>query len=67
MEDRAKKIIEACLLEKSKNPIDIFSSIAKMDFVRMHGPEHHVLDEAAVLTAFFNAGGKKRLKIRFYS
>lgn len=57
MEDRAKKIIEACLQEKSKNPLDIFYNIAQMDFVRIHGPEHHVLDGAALLTAFYNAGG----------
>lgn len=35
MEERAKKIIEACLLEKSKNPIEIFWNIAKKDFIRM--------------------------------
>ena len=58
MEDRGKKIIEACLQEKSKNPVDIFYNIAQMDFVRIHGPEHHVLDGAALLTAFYNAGGK---------
>ncbi len=58
MEDRAKKIIEACSHEKSKNPIDIFDNIAQMDFVRIHGPEHHVLDGAALLTAFYNAGGQ---------
>ena len=58
MEDRAKKIIEACLHEKSKNPLDIFYKIAQMDFVRIHGPEHHVLDGAALLTAFYNAGGQ---------
>lgn len=55
MEERAKKIIEACLVEKSKNPIEIFGNIAKKDFIRMHGPEHHILDGAALLTAFFNA------------
>lgn len=58
MEDRATKIIEACICEKSKNPIEIFNHIAQMDFVRMHGPEHHVLDGAALLTAFYNAGGE---------
>ena len=57
MEERAKKIKEACLQEKSTNPIDIFLNIAQMDFVRIHGPEHHVLDGAALLTAFYNAGG----------
>ena len=58
MEGRAKKIIEACLYEKSKNPVEIFYNIAQMDFVRIHGPEHHVLDGAALLTAFYNAGGQ---------
>ncbi len=58
MEDRAKKIIEACLQEKGKSPIDIFCNIAKQEFVRIHGPEHHILDGAALLTAFYNAGGE---------
>ncbi len=58
MEDRATKIIEACLCETSKNPIEIFCHIAQKDFVRIHGPEHHVLDGAALLAAFYNAGGK---------
>ena len=62
MEDRERKIIEACLQEKSKNPVDIFFNIAHMDFVRIHGPEHHVLDGAALLTAYYNAGGKIELQ-----
>ena len=62
MEERAKKIIEACLQENSKNPIEIFNKIAQMDFVRIHGPEHHILDGAALLTAFYKAGGKINLE-----
>lgn len=58
MEDRATKIIEACLCETSKNPIEIVCHIAQKGFVRIHGPEHHVLDGAALLTAFYNAGGE---------
>ena len=61
MEERAKKIVEACLQQKSKNPIAIFSNIANEDFIRIHGPEHHILDGAALLTAFYNAGGKIKL------
>ena len=57
MEERANKIVEACLKETSKNPIEIFRKITQMDFIRMHGPEHHVLDGGALLTAFYNAGG----------
>ena len=62
MEERAKKIVEACLQEQSKNPIDIFNNIARMDFIRIHGPEHHVLDGAALLTAYYNAGGMIELQ-----
>ena len=58
MEERVKKIIEACILEKSKKPIKIFNNIAHKEFIRIHGPEHHILDGAALLTAFYNAGGK---------
>ncbi len=57
MEERVNKIIEACNQEKSKNPIEIFNNIAHREFVRIHGPEHHILDGAALLTAFHNAGG----------
>ena len=62
MEERAKKIVEVCLQEKSKNPIEIFNNIANKNFVRIHGPEHHVLDGASILTAFYNAGGKIELQ-----
>lgn len=57
MEERARKIVDACLQEKSKNPVEIFYNIAHKDFVRIHGPEHHILDGASLLTAFYNAGG----------
>ena len=57
MEERATKIVEACLQQKSKNPIAIFLNIAQEDFIRIHGPEHHILDAASLLTAFYNAGG----------
>jgi len=62
METRVKNIVEACLQETSKNPIEIFNKIAKKDYIRIHGPEHHILDGAAVLTAFYNAGGNINLK-----
>ena len=62
MEERARKILEACLQESGCNPIEIFYKIAHQDFVRMHGPEHHILDGAALLTAYKNAGGKIALE-----
>ena len=51
------KIISLCLNEKSKNPIDIMNKMMAMPFCHMHGPEHHVMVGAALLTAFKNAGG----------
>lgn len=58
MTEKSIKIIEACMLEYSKNPIEIFNNIAHKEFVNIHGPEHHILDGACILTAFYNAGGK---------
>lgn len=55
---RAEFIISKCEKCSSTDPYKIFGSLAKSDFVRMHGPEHHILDGACILTAFYNAGGK---------
>ena len=56
-EQRAELIIAECMKISSTNPYDIFRTIAQKDYVRIHGPEHHVLDGACILTAFHNAGG----------
>ena len=50
-------IIGACLEEKSKDPIKIMEKMMSMPFCHMHGPEHHVMVGAALLTAYRNAGG----------
>ncbi|MBE6895029.1 MAG: hypothetical protein E7483_05465 [Ruminococcaceae bacterium] len=59
---RAEKIVLFCLNSKSTNPIKLFGEITAKDFVRMHGPEHHIIDGACLLTAFYNTGGKIDLK-----
>ena len=51
------EIIALALNEKSKNPIEILEKMMSMDFCHMHGPEHHVMVGAALLTAYKNAGG----------
>ncbi len=61
MEQRAALIIDECEKIRSTSPYEIFHDIAKKDFVRIHGPEHHILDGACILTAFYNAGGKINL------
>ena len=43
--------------EASKNPIDIIENMMVLPFCHMHGPEHHVMVGAALLTAYKNAGG----------
>lgn len=60
-EQRAALIISECEKCVSSDPYEIFNSLAQSDFVRMHGPEHHILDGACILTAFCNAGGKTDL------
>lgn len=55
------RIIALCLAETSKNPVDILERLMDQPFCHMHGPEHHVMVGAALLTAFHNAGGEVEL------
>ena len=57
LNSRAQKIMAECLAVKSTDPVEIFEQIACKEYVRIHGPEHHILDGAALLTAFYHAGG----------
>ena len=50
-------VIGLSLEETSKNPIEIIEKMMDMPFCHMHGPEHHVMVGAALLTAYKNAGG----------
>ena len=61
MQDRVQKIIEECLKTEQKDPVKIFREIASADFVRIHGPEHHILVGACLLTACKNAGAQADL------
>lgn len=51
-------IIGLCMKESSKNPIEIIEKMMALPFCHMHGPEHHVMVGAALLTAYKNAGGE---------
>jgi len=57
IEEKTEKIISKIQKEKDINPVRIFRRIASNDFIDIHGPEHHILDGACILTAFYNAGG----------
>ncbi len=56
-EEKARRIIQDIQNEKGTNPVRIFKHMAAKDYIRIHGPEHHVLDGACILTAYRNAGG----------
>ncbi len=51
-------IIQLCLEESSKDPIDIIHKLMRQSFCHMHGPEHHVIVGVALLTAYKNSGGE---------
>lgn len=50
-------ILGLCLNSTSRNPIEIIEQMMSLPFCHMHGPEHHVMVGAALLTAYKNAGG----------
>ena len=52
------RIIGLCMEESSKDPVEIIERMMAMPFCHMHGPEHHVMVGAALLTAYKNAGGE---------
>ena len=50
-------IFGLCLSEGSADPVAILRRMMDLPFCHMHGPEHHVMVGAALLTAYKNAGG----------
>lgn len=52
------QILNLCLHEESRNPILLFEKIVSLPFCHLHGPEHHIIVGASLLTAFKNSGGK---------
>ena len=51
-------IFGLCFSETSRDPLAILEKMMSMPFCHMHGPEHHVMVGAALLTAYKNAGGE---------
>lgn len=60
------EVISICLHSQSKNPIEIMEKMMGMPSCHMHGPEHHTMVGAALLTAYKNAGGDIDLKDALY-
>ena len=55
-------IMEICQKTNSKNPVEIARKIMEDPYIYMHGPEHHVMVGAVLLTAYRNSGGDIDLK-----
>jgi hypothetical protein len=56
MDEIYQKIKEECLKTDISDPFDLLFYMMSKDYISMHGPEHHVLDGACLLTALHNAG-----------
>ncbi len=52
IKEKAELIVKDIKKEQETNPIHIFKNIAKRDYVSIHRPEHHILDDASSLTTF---------------
>ena len=55
-------IFALCLGSRSRSPLRILEEMMSLPFCHMHGPEHHVMVGAALLTAYRNAGGELDLE-----
>ena len=45
-------VFGVCLAETSRDPAEILDRMMAMPFCHMHGPEHHIMVGAALLTAY---------------
>ena len=59
-------IFGVCLTDTSKDPAAILDRMMSLPFCHMHGPEHHIMVGAALLTAYKNAGGELDLERALY-
>lgn len=52
--EETNPLVSLCLKDTSRNPIEILERLMSQPECHMHGPEHHVLVGAALLTAYNN-------------
>ena len=50
-----------CLAYEGRDPMALLLQLMEQPWCHMHGPEHHVMVGAALLTAYHNAGGNVAL------
>ena len=58
LEEKSKLIIKDIKSQTGTDPCVMFRNMVQNEYINMHGPEHHILDGACLLMAFYNAGGK---------
>jgi uncharacterized protein DUF5714 len=61
----AREVIErVCLASGSTDPVALATGLMRHPSLKLHGPEHHFLVPATLLTAYANAGGRQADKAR---
>lgn len=56
-EEGVSIIKEVCKHSSIKDPIELAKVIMNTNYIHMHGPEHHILVGAVILTTYRNCGG----------
>lgn len=54
MDDVYERFIEICTKAETDDPVQLFSSMAHDEAVKVHGPWHHVIVPMALITAYWN-------------
>ena len=57
-----EKIIRHCMKSAKENPFELQRDLMQIPGVLMHGPEHHLLTTAALLTAYANKKNRRDLE-----
>ena len=52
-----ESIMRYCATAAGRNPIAMLTDMMNDPYIHMHGPEHHTMVGAALMTAYRNAGG----------
>lgn len=56
MEEKIQQILSLCQTMDGTDPVKIAKALMADPLISIHGPEHHILDGAALLTSLHNAG-----------
>lgn len=62
VEKGVQYVMDYCLQSDSRNPIQILQELMEYPYIYMHGPEHHIMVGAALITAYHNSGGEVDFK-----